>query len=250
MAEQRHLNNAPITEAVLDFRCRTEVKIDSEKLKLLRKEIAYTGLLEEMHGMSFTFQQGPGASPSQKTDDHGLVGGRFLSENGKFVVQMRVDGMTFSRMKPYTEWGEVFPEASRLWKIFCAQMQVTEVSRIAVRNINRLLLPASDFTKAPGDFLSPPPSQPCGVDGNIAQWMTRFIVSDPIKDLHAIVTQLSDIKIESPDRYALIFDIDVFSTKELSTNPQMLLPRFVLLRELKNHIFFSALTERSADLFA
>jgi uncharacterized protein (TIGR04255 family) len=251
MAEVRHLTRAPIKEAVIDFRCLTGAKVDSVLIRKLGAEIGYDGESQEMRTMSWTWQQGVSTAPTAKTSDHGVVGCRFFSKDKKFVVQMRLDGMTFSRLPPYTAWDNVFPEVSRLWTIFCANIQVVAVSRIAVRNINRVLLPQVDFSKAPSDFLIPPPSAPKGADEDciISQWMSRFVINNAAKDITAIVTQLSDSTTDSPDQYALIFDIDVFTEKDLPLSPELLLPRFARLRELKNRIFFSAITDRTLELF-
>ena len=38
----------------------------------------------------------------------------FTSADGKQVVQYRLDGFTFSRLRPYTRWEEVFAEAQKV----------------------------------------------------------------------------------------------------------------------------------------
>jgi len=252
MVEVYPLLKAPIKEAVIDVRCLTGVKMEPALLKILGAEIGYGGEAQEVNTMSFMVQPTVGAPPIPKVSEQVLVGGRFLSgADRNFVVQMRTDGMTFSRLQPYTKWDEIFPEASRLWAIFCAHMQVKEVSRIAVRYVNRLLLPQPDFSNNPSDFLTPPPPLPNGIreDCKVAQWMSRFVIEGATEDVTATITQLSDTITESPDQYALIFDIDVFTQKDLPINPELLLPRFAQLRALKNDIFFAALTKRTLELF-
>jgi uncharacterized protein (TIGR04255 family) len=226
--------------------------MDSAFIRKLGAEIGYKGELQEMRDMSLSFslQQKADAPAAHRTSSQ-IAGGRFFSEDRKFVVQMRHDGMTFSRLPPYTKWEQVFQEAKRLWLIFCAHMQPSVISRIAVRNVNRLLLPQPYFSNAPADFLNPPPAEPGGLrkESIITQWMHRFVISEVEKDVSAVVMQLSDSAVDPKGRYALIFDIDVFTMVDLSTDPESLLPRFEQLRECKNRIFFSNLTERTLDLF-
>jgi uncharacterized protein (TIGR04255 family) len=47
----------------------------------------------------------------------------------------------------------------------------------------------------------------------------------------------------------MIFDTDVFTTKDLSPEPAQLLPRFEALRAMKNRLFFGAVTEQTLKLF-
>src|SRR5471030_1465916 len=146
MAQQRHLTKAPVTEAVIDFQCRTTAKMTSELVKQLHQETKYRGRHEEMRNVQVSVAAVVGKIPTTRMDDLGLLGGRFFSDENKFVVQMRSNGMTFSRLPPYTEWDSVFAEVSRLWEIQRAFLNVEEVSRIAVRFINRLVYPQAAFS--------------------------------------------------------------------------------------------------------
>ncbi len=37
------------------------------------------------------------------------------------VAQFRRDGFTFNRLRPYTKWEEIRPEALRLWQLYTAK---------------------------------------------------------------------------------------------------------------------------------
>jgi uncharacterized protein (TIGR04255 family) len=251
MPEVLHLSRAPITEAVVDLRCVTKAKIDPSLILKLREGIGYPGETQELRSLRVAVQQQPGKPLQHNATEGGLEGGRFCSIDGKFVVQMRSNGMTFSRLPPYTEWENVISEAMRLWQIYRSHFEVVETTRIAVRNINRLTFPQPDFSQNPAAFLSPPPSQPDGGDeGTVVQWMTRFVIKNILKDINATVTQLSDPQAgPALDGYAMIFDIDVFTTKGLSGGDSFLQNRFTELRDVKNNIFFSGLTPQAIDLF-
>lgn len=250
MAEQRHLSHAPITEAVIDVRFAVANKLDVPSLKLLGANIGYASQIEEIRQMQFSFPAPVAPSTtSASASDLGLMGGRYRREDGKYVVQLRNDGMTFSRLPEYTTWSDVFAEAKRIWNIFAPIVRPIVISRVGVRYINRISVPAAEFTGEPARYLTPPPSRPLGVDGTVGFWMTRFLVvdTDSGTGAKAIVTQLSADAAEAPNKYTLIFDIDTF-LDELSANQfEHVEPLFGVLRTLKNRIFFSAFTDIALD---
>jgi uncharacterized protein (TIGR04255 family) len=250
MAAIRHLSRAPITEAVLDLQCDCANKFNRETLAKLGNEIGYPPATEVIQGTQFTLTQTP-SEFTQKTDDLGVVGARFFSSDKKFVFLAKNDGVTFSRLPPYSDWVSVFAEASRVWTVFCKFGEPPSVKRIALRFINRISVPAVEIARKPSDFMTPPPSQPDYLDGNAVAWMTRFFIDEPHVETapgaKAIVTQLGDIASEGPGKYTFIFDIDVFFETALSTEIDELKPRFEQLRALKNRIFFSGLTDKTLE---
>jgi uncharacterized protein (TIGR04255 family) len=249
MPEQRHLSNAPVVEAIIDFRCQTGVAITSDSLKSLQGKIGYDGAMQELNEMTFAFEANPTA-PAPKKPESRLQGGRFTSIDSRQVAQLRANGCTISRLAPYTSWDEAFPEAWRIWEIYCKEMRVSNVARIAVRYINRLVLPQPIFSENPSAFLTPPPSLPLGVAGAITQWVTRFVIDDAARGITAAITQASDQLPSPPGQYVLIFDIDVSTLKGITTDPMSLKPRFLELRNVKNAIFFSGVTEAALALFS
>jgi uncharacterized protein (TIGR04255 family) len=101
---------------------------------------------------------------------------RFSSADEKYVAQFRRDGFSFSRLAPYTAWEDVFGRAATLWKLFYELTQPIEVSRIAVRTINRILVPVpvSDLSK----YLTAPPSVPPGTPNEVLGFLTQLFVTD------------------------------------------------------------------------
>ncbi|MBM3883910.1 MAG: TIGR04255 family protein [Verrucomicrobia bacterium] len=247
MARIRHLSRAPIVEALVDLRVKTRADFDIATVPSLHEQLQPTyARKEEMRAMELSLVQAPGKPPEQRCRDLGKHGFRFLTQDGVQIVQFRRDGFTFNRLAPYTCWEEVFGEASRLWKGYESVVPCEEVTRIAVRYINRLLLPLGPRDLSA--FLVAPPPIPKDLNVVPGAFLSRVTVHPPEGSLAAHVTQaLRSGAIE--EKTPVILDIDAFETGAFPPRSDALLPRFAALRKLKNEIFFSSLTEEAVSLF-
>jgi uncharacterized protein (TIGR04255 family) len=242
-----HLQNAPIVEAIIDFRVRLSAGFEIKRFKELQAqfqaEYPYT---EEQKAVKHEFQHAPGKLPSHCVKDLGTLGYMFRSTDNKNIVQFRRDGFTFNRLTPYTSWDQVFPEASRFWSLYVQSAEPEEIKRIAVRYINRLPLPAHQF--AFPDFLTAPPPLPQDVPRCISSFISRVIIQDPETKTCANVTQALEPPLD--ERYIpVILDIDVFQQNLADSTAATVLPKFAELRAMKNRIFFGSLTKKAIDLF-
>src|SRR6266542_3893982 len=151
-----HLSKAPIVEAAMDFRVKLPADFKLDAFQTMRSHLAteYPGF-EEQQIVQQMIRPQPGSAAEVSTRFSGTHGYRLISGDGKNVVQLRRDGFTFSRLTPYTKWEEVFAEAWRLWVLYVEASEPLEVSRIAVRYINRMLFPLP-FSN-PEEYLKAPP---------------------------------------------------------------------------------------------
>ena len=246
MATPQHLPHAPITEAVIDLRAQSSPNLDLGTLATLGQQVGY-GEPKDMHLFQFGFQRLPGQTP----DTHQSVapiGFRYISNDEKYVAQFRRDGFTFSRLAPYTDWNQVFAEASRLYRIYIAAAQPEEINRIAVRYINRMLFPEA----AVGDFspfLTAPPPFPRDLSAAMTGFLNQVQVVDKQTGISVTVTQTLQAGGGEPGKVPVILDLDIFEGGSKSPDPDVILPRFAALRDVKNRYFFSSITEKAVQLF-
>lgn len=246
MAEQKHLNNAPIVEAIIDFRVRLAPAFDVAGFASLKEPLLVDyPIVQERRA----FEAGVGVAGKQVQqmfEDKGLLGYLFRSGDEKNVAQFRRDGFTFSRLKPYTEWETVRGEAKRLWELYRAAASPEIVTRIAVRYINQLSipLPVNDFA----DYLTAPPTLPKTLPQDLRQFMTRAVVCDAATDIWANITQALP-QSTRPNEVTIIFDIDVYKQRESGFEESSIWPMLEQLRTLKNRIFFDSISEKTARLF-
>ncbi len=245
MAIHRYLKNAPLTEALIDIRVSLPSVFDPKDFLSLSKDISdkYTKS-EPRQLFTAAFGVEAGKPFTQATESKGIHGYICKSEDGKEVVQFRVDGFTFSRLNPYSEWETVLSEAKRLWGLYSIKCLPELITRIAVRYINRLdlPLPIKDFA----DYLTAPPLVPDSLPQGVSQFLTRVVIHDADITANIVQTMKSSPK---ADHIGVILDIDVFKLKETGFEESSIWPEFQKLRDLKNRIFFESITEKTARLY-
>src|SRR5262249_12837098 len=99
MAPPRHLSNAPITEAIIDFRVKRSKDFGVEGFHAVRERLRESyPHIEEQHQYEGRIEFRTGKSAST---DRGVNGFLFRTEDKLNVAQFRRDGFTFNRLKPY-----------------------------------------------------------------------------------------------------------------------------------------------------
>ncbi len=246
--EYPHLSKAPIVEAVIDFRVKLPSDFKLDAFQPLRTQLAkgYPGF-EEQQIVQQMIKQEPGSAAEVSTRFSGIHGYRLLSTDGKNVVQLRRDGFTFSRLNPYTNWDEVFAEAWRLWVLYVEASEPLEVSRIAVRYINRMLFPLP-FSN-PEEYLKAPPMTAEGWPTEMSAFLSRVVMREAESNVSVNVIQALEPQVPGQSDDALIFDIDAYEDVSLPSDDVTIRERFGKLREMKNRVFFKGLTTKAIDLF-
>jgi len=253
MAEIRHLKNAPITEAMVDFRVKLPKDFKAEQFLPLKERIKDRyPTNEEARGFKGGIKIEKGVQISQFAESTGLQGLLFKSEDAKNIAQFRSDGFTFNRLQPYTSWGDVFPEARKLWGSYLEIAAPEMITRIAVRYINhlRIPLPIRDLAQ----YVTAPPTVPhdpsVGFDipEHLSSFLMRMRVHEPESKIAANITQAFEESVD-PEYAIIILDIDVYLTAELAVNDQVIIPVFDQMHDMKNTIFFNSITEDTARLF-
>jgi uncharacterized protein (TIGR04255 family) len=157
-----------------------------------------------------------------------------------------VDGFTFSKIEPYTTWEEVSLEAFRLWKVYVEAAKPKGISRVAVRYINRMRLPA---VKDLGEYLEAPPQLPSPIPQSVREFLTRVYVRDDKRNTSAVIVQALEPRID-PNALSLLLDIDAFREVSEAPDDPGLPSVFQELRELKNDIFYASITEKIVEKYA
>jgi uncharacterized protein (TIGR04255 family) len=245
MARRReHLRNAPIVEAVVDFRVLRRERASPDRFAGLHSVIGtqYSQAIL-MQSVEAQFTLGQEMVPSSSAVA-APIGWQYRADS--MVAQFRVDGFTFSKLEPYTTWDEVFSEARRLWAVYVRLAEPAEVIRIAVRYINRLQIPVPAQI---GDYLEAPPLVPPPISQQLRQFLCRFVIEDVRRNASAVIVQASEPLI-GPPAITLLIDIDAFKENLAIAPEDPRMPEmFLQLRDLKNEIFFASITERTAEMY-
>jgi uncharacterized protein (TIGR04255 family) len=241
---REHLRNAPIVEAIIDFRVARQEQLTPDVFSSLEESIggqyAKKSPIRLFQGY-FGVDNGRLVDPSQSQID---LGWRYQTEHE--VAQFRVDGFTFSKIERYTTWEDVFAEAFRLWEIYRRLAEPTQVSRLAVRYINRMQLTGNVDI---GQYLEAPPTLPAPIPQRLREFLTRVYVDDNGTGASAVIVQALE-KSMDPNMFPILLDIDAFREVALPPDHPSLPEIFERLRKLKNDIFYASVTERTVEIYA
>jgi len=240
------LPNAPITEALVDIRCKLPKGFNVDQFKSLGLRIK--GDYPKEKTMRF-FETRIDLKDYEKSVTMGdkINGYRYESSSGTKIVQLREDGFTFNRLKPYEKWEEVKNEALRLWNYYKELVKPEFIKRIELRYINNLNIPMpiNDFR----DYLTCPPEVPEGLPQGISSFFYRVVIPAPDTRITAIITQALESKVDFKDHLPIILDIDVYKITPDGFLEEDVLAILEKLRNFKNQIFFNSITPKLLEIY-
>lgn len=241
--------NAPLTEALIDIQVNLPPNVEIGRLEGMHAQIAgaYPDKKPrrkwEFELQLSTKEEVQVAAASK---DLGVDGFLFTSADGKQVVQFRLDGFTFSRLKPYQDWQPMFAEAVRLWDIYRRECRPASVTRLATRYINQIQIPHPRPRME--DFFAEPPKVPTGLPQDAEEFFTRLVISYPADNVKAIVTMTRGTS-SDPTKTSVLLDIDAFTKVDLPHDDERIPHVLGRLRQIKNDIFLGSVTEKTKELF-
>ena len=241
--DRKHYSNAPITEAILDLRVNPpdDLRLQDIMRSMQGEQAAYPEVHNRMvaHGRVEVGESISAAATQRQT---GYV---LTSADQQQVVQIRLDGFSFSRLAPYENWESFRDEGRRLWTRYREQTPLAAVVRIALRYVNRFDLPETkvelkDFFRT-GPEVSPDLTQP------LSNFFLRLVI--PQDDLKG--TLLINQTMVPPVRegcLSVVLDIDLFRDADIPDTEESIWSLFELLRERKNQVFEACITDRIREL--
>jgi len=245
LTEYTVFRNAPIVEALLDVRAKLSEKTALTDLLAFHDSIKDRfPVKEDRKFVKGGFEVLP--EPKATIAESGTDGYFFRSPSEKKLVQVRLDGFTFNKLKPYERWDTLRDEAHELWDLYFEVARPTEISRIALRYINRIEvpIPLGDFS----EYILTNPQVAPGLPQGLAQFFMRLVLPNDDIGATAVITQTMD-KPTPEDKLPLILDIDVWRLTKYTDNAATMWDEFEKLRDFKNDIFFSSTTDKAKELF-
>ncbi len=241
-------NNAPITEAILDIKTSLPPDIFLTHLQEFQEFVKSDyPVKKERRSFEGGVQFKSGSAPEFKASPEKIDGYLFHAEDGKSIVQVCLDGFTFNKLRPYSNWEVFNAEAKRLWTQYAKIAKPNSVSRIALRYINRieLPLPFSDFK----EYILTAPEVATGIPQALAGFFVRLAI--PNEEIGATAIVIETIEAIKPDtnKLPLIFDLDVFKGVSMPPDTDKIWAILNQLREYKNQIFDKSLTDKTKELF-
>ena len=236
--------NAPITEALIDVRVDLPMDVTLERLEGIHSQIKtlYPAKKKQINFQSrFSAGDEIGAVTRQS-----VVGFAFSTENGKHVFQARLDGFTFSRLRPYGNWIELRDEGRRLWEIYRAVAQPKRITRVAVRYVNQIDIPIASIDYK--DYFRTTPEVSPALPQGLSGFFMQLQFPQPEFGGLLILTQAA-VPPPSESMNSVILDIDVFKEGAEMVSDDDVWGLLEILRGRKNDFFEGCLTDKARALF-
>ena len=231
--------NAPIVEAIVDVRIEPEVgargDYSADDFEELRNDLP---TVEPQ--LTYVFQS-PLLTDKPPLQQFKPMGLRFRSEHE--VLQIRVDGFTFSMLKPYTNWDDLITRAKKYWRLYAEKRGTASIVRLGLRYINLMHFPLDvPLTK----FLLSPPQLPETLGRPLRRFFSAFEI-DQDNDTHANIIQT--VQPVTADKLPFVLDIDAYRVGAYAMDDARLWETFDALHRFKNEIFFNSITEEAKELW-
>jgi len=234
MKEYPHLSNAPIKEALIDIQVELPREASANELLDISKQLSSkypqrfkrTKLSVEIRAKDMD-----NSAQIQKSIP---VGYAVKTEDGKEVVQFRLDGFTFSLLGHYDDWGDLRNTAYDHWKKYLDGVRPVFVRRVAVRFINDIAI-------------RPPLEKYLKIFPQVSSTLTGIFESALVRiqnklDNGASVIFTQAIKeSQKGDVVPVIIDIDVFQEKQFDPGSDTFWEVIDSFHEVKNQYFFENL---------
>ena len=236
--------NAPITEALIDIRVEPLPSSMLEDLKAIHDSVKdQCPEKRERFNVQGEIHVGPEVSASaQRT----LIGFDFKTSDGKQIFQARLDGFTFSRLKPYGNWVELRDQARSLWSIYRAVIGGQKVIRVAVRYINQIDIPVPSLDYK-DYFLTTPEISPA-LPQVLSGFFMQLQLPQPDFNGMLILNQTAATP-PVPNTNSVILDLDVFKEAPEFASDEQVWEMLEVLRERKNKYFEGCITDKTRALF-
>jgi uncharacterized protein (TIGR04255 family) len=139
------LGNAPVVEAVVEWRAEPSVTMKSAELRPILEQLFPGCAIQPLRHVHATIAEGEsGVQLAEATEQTGF---RIVSEDGRIVGQIRSNCVAVSRLEPYAGWDEFLPRAKPFVQVFLEHFKPTHFSRLGVRSISRITVPTGEVVR-------------------------------------------------------------------------------------------------------
>lgn len=223
MAESQKLKNPPITEAVIEIRLAEPLSnFDDISPKLIEEFAESYPKKKEIRQFQIQFKN----NDTDTSND--MLGYRLEPQDGKYVLQLKKDGLTLSNVGAYVGWDIFVAEFNNIWAKFDNEILESKICRIAVRYINNFTL-----SKKHEDYYKKWMTVKINDEANIKKSSLAYLIEqDEFKTIVKI-----DTSENNNDKYEILLDIDAFCEKEFRR--EEVEGALAKLRGLKNDFFFA-----------
>jgi uncharacterized protein (TIGR04255 family) len=235
----------PITEAVIEIRFATP--IDSARIAEVSADFQSMYPFEQ-HTSDVHVQLNTIPNTGTIAETTETLGRKRTSLDQTEILLLRPQILAISQLAPYPGWETFFTRVRRDWALWKKSMSYRKISRIGVRYINRIDIPAT-----PGEiveyeqYLNVYPHLPeafAAVQGYGVQ--ARVVLPDT-----GCILTLNSLSVPSPilGHASFVVDLDIYKEQNPPQNDGDIYEFLNTVRVKKNEIFEACITPRARELF-
>ena len=235
-------SKAPITEATIDFCVILPEGFEDTLLDSFQADLG-EGYKERQ---DLTMEEiVVDTSTNHSSHNSTKFGFRFVNIDKRRVVQASKNGFSYSILSPYVGWEEFSSEARTLWERYRSHINPLSVTRIGIRYINRLDVPLQSIELK--EYLATFPEIAEGIPHVLNRYFMQLVIPiDSIKSTAIINQALVPPQVSGTT--SIMLDIDLFRDQDAPQDEIQIWETLERLREVKNQIFNSTLTEKAKEL--
>ena len=244
-SKSKHYPKAPIIESLLDLHVLPSEVFDKSVYDAIKKDLSKDFQAKYIEEMRLELQFGDDQKKNSQMQKK--IGIRLESDDGRYVIQAKENGYSFSIINYYDRWESFSKEAYKYWNIYKRHFKPQKVTRQAVRYINRIDIPEASF-----ELKKYFKVYPHLFDDKINVDVAGFFVQAQIPQKEGGVANITQTVTQpvKPGCTSVILDIDVFDNKHFKPSSKELKSRIAMLREQKNFIFRSSITDKTEKLIS
>ena len=177
-----------------------------------------------------------------------FMGVRVANPDETIFLHLSPTGFTFNNVKGYIGGSDLIDKALMHWKWLVERAKPESVSRVALKYINRLTLPIQPHEDLEKYFCLPP-HLPAGSPQAVSEYLSRIVSRDDERDAIADVTQQLKPQYEQGKPFTFSIALETYQIGTFPVDAEALRKILGSLREFKNEVFFSLLTDETVSVY-
>lgn len=188
-----------------------------------------------------------GVSELTTKTDASLKSMTFKSSDGKKRFSIFADSLIYENEEKYIDWDNFTKDLWNILSIINDKLIDKNVIRLSIRFVNTFVF--KEFNE-PYDYFKVMISQSDSYDNDLSFPVARygFNLTQPIPNSKIYCIQNHNLSMNAEEEYLYIFDIDVLNKDELKYNIQDVKTRTEELKNIRNNLFFGAITDKTISL--
>ncbi|MDE3015728.1 MAG: TIGR04255 family protein [Pseudomonadota bacterium] len=247
MKKLMHYPKAPIIEAVLALQVLPCEGFNKSFYEDIKSELSKGYTSKDIDEMLLEFHIGEDQQNNSQSKKK--VGIRLESPDGRYVIQARENGYAFSILNYYDRWETFSKDAYKYWNVYKRIFKPQKVVRQALRYINRIDIPETSF-ELKEYFKVYPHLFDDDINVKVAGFVMQAQIPLPQKEGGVANITQTVVQPTKPGCSSILLDIDVFDNKHFKPGTKGLKDRIEILRDQKNFVFKSSITDKTEILIS